>query len=163
MRRHIAAALAPTPKTFRRLYRRGHTRSHLELGSQALRSRWYCMGNLCGRVGRRQANFSHKASPSGSDDGSQVQSWGPFLFCAFCLRRLSSHAMPAHREVALRRLVRRLACDEGVQAPCGGVHCEVRLPIEQRGGSAFGVASGFEPIRAAGPFGEAREQRPRER
>ena len=61
----VTAVKRETPKAFRRLYRRGHTRSHLELGSQALRSRWYCMGNLCGRVGRRRANSLAKSVRAG--------------------------------------------------------------------------------------------------
>ena len=38
----------------RRLLRRGHTRSHSELGSQALQRRWYFVLRH-GRVGRCQA------------------------------------------------------------------------------------------------------------
>ena len=39
----------------RRLLRRGHTRSHSELGSQALQRRWYFVLRH-GRVGHCQAN-----------------------------------------------------------------------------------------------------------
>jgi hypothetical protein len=93
-----------TSKTFRRFYRRGHTRSHPELGSQALRSRWYCTGNLCGRVGNRRANLVsqkrvEREPQKGPLDATKPRAprntSGPvFVLFVFSLRARGGNPMP---------------------------------------------------------------------